>query len=237
MAKSVIVAPENPELREHAEAIRALGKRVVGDIIEIGRRLIAAKALAGHGGWLPWLDREFGWKERAAQNFIAVAEAAGKSAKFADLNVPVSALYLMAAPSTPSAVIEAVAERTAQRNRTSLPEVRTMIAAARPPLAAVKGFVLSSADAKRPTVRPAANTLEASDRVLTSADLEPAGREQAVRFLVDALAHFGALSADDDLLRADLRAHLDDRPALSARSAQRAIDIVFSLRQKLHLVH
>jgi len=104
-------------IAEHAEVIRALGKRVVHDIIEIGRRLIDAKKIAGHGGWLPWLDREFGWEERTARNFIAVAEAAGKSAKFADLDVPVSGLYLLAAPSTPAEVIEAVAERSDRGER------------------------------------------------------------------------------------------------------------------------
>ena len=50
-------------LAEHAAVIRALGKRVVGDIIEIGRRLTEAKRLAGHGGWLPWLD----WRDAASE--------------------------------------------------------------------------------------------------------------------------------------------------------------------------
>jgi hypothetical protein len=36
----------------------------------------------------------------------------GKSVKLTDLNIPVSGLYLLAAPSTPAEVIEAVAERS-----------------------------------------------------------------------------------------------------------------------------
>jgi hypothetical protein len=51
----------NPTLVEHAAAIRALGKRVVTDVIEIGARLTECKRIAGHGSWLPWLNREFGW--------------------------------------------------------------------------------------------------------------------------------------------------------------------------------
>jgi hypothetical protein len=35
-------------LAQHAEVIRALGKRVVHDVIEIGRRLTDAKARCGH---------------------------------------------------------------------------------------------------------------------------------------------------------------------------------------------
>src|SRR5437660_575869 len=44
-----------------ADTINSLRKRVAEGLIEIGRRLIEAKALAGHGRWLPWLEREFGW--------------------------------------------------------------------------------------------------------------------------------------------------------------------------------
>jgi DUF3102 family protein len=51
------------------------GKRAVADI-EIGRRLIEAKAIAGHGNWSPWLEREFGWAENTAINFMRVAESA-----------------------------------------------------------------------------------------------------------------------------------------------------------------
>jgi Protein of unknown function (DUF3102) len=51
-------------LRVHASCIRALGKRVADDIIEIGRHLTEAKRITGHGDWLPWLGKELGWDER-----------------------------------------------------------------------------------------------------------------------------------------------------------------------------
>jgi hypothetical protein len=91
----------NDVLAEHVAAINKLGKRVLADIIEIGERLVDVRDnLLDHGEWLPWLEREFGWKERSAQTFIQVYEAS-KSANFADLDLPVSAVYLLAAPSTP----------------------------------------------------------------------------------------------------------------------------------------
>jgi hypothetical protein len=71
----------------------ALGKRAVHDIIEIGRRLI--EELAGHGNWLPWLEREFGWSEQTARNYMAVAERF-KSPTVGDLLIDASALYLLA---------------------------------------------------------------------------------------------------------------------------------------------
>src|SRR5262245_35174593 len=51
----------DPRLAEHAAEIRRLYKRGVGDVTEIGRRLSECKKLVGHGNWLTFLEREFGW--------------------------------------------------------------------------------------------------------------------------------------------------------------------------------
>jgi hypothetical protein len=83
-------------LAEHAAVIRALGKRVVGDVIEMGRRLTDAKKIAGYGGWLPWLDREFGWSDDTARKLMQVSELA-ESRNLRDLSLPISGLYLLAA--------------------------------------------------------------------------------------------------------------------------------------------
>lgn len=100
---------------EQAEAIRVLGKRVIGDIIEIGNRLIAVKQCLDHGKWLPWLEREFGWSERTARNYIAVAQLfVGKSATVTDLQIDVGALYLLAGPSVPEVVREKAVELAEQ---------------------------------------------------------------------------------------------------------------------------
>jgi hypothetical protein len=118
-------------LAEHVAVIRALGKRVVRDIIEIGGRLTECKNIVGHGGWLPWLEREFGWSERAARNFMQAHELSLKSANFADLDVPVSALYLLAAPSTPGEVVDAAVDRAANGEKLTVEQVKDMIAEAR----------------------------------------------------------------------------------------------------------
>jgi hypothetical protein len=105
-----IATPADIKLAEHAEVIRTLGKRAIRDIIEIGRRLTDAKAIAGHGNWLPWLEREFGWSERTGRRFMEVHAITLKSANLADLTVDASSLYLLAAPSTSDEVREAVVE-------------------------------------------------------------------------------------------------------------------------------
>lgn len=79
-------------------------------IIEIGRELIAAKEECEHGDWLPWLDREFGWSEATAKNYMNVARAF-KSPTISDLNfsIDATALYALSAPGVPqSARDEAV---------------------------------------------------------------------------------------------------------------------------------
>jgi hypothetical protein len=115
-------------LAKHAKAIRALGKRVVGDVVEIGRRLADCRDHCKHGEWLPWLKREFGWTEQTALNFIRVHEVATKSKNFLDLNLPVSALYLLAAPSTPEEARAEVIARAEAGERMPVAEVKRVVA-------------------------------------------------------------------------------------------------------------
>jgi hypothetical protein len=118
-------------LRAHARVIQRLGRRAVTDIIEIGRRLTDAKGRLGHGKFLTWLAAEFGWSERTAENFMRVYDLSRKSEKFADLGVPVSALYLLAAPSTPDKALEEVAMRVGNGNGLSVAEVKDIITKSR----------------------------------------------------------------------------------------------------------
>jgi hypothetical protein len=120
-------------LIEHARQIRELGKRTVDQIIEIGRRLIECRKLVGHGAWLPWLEREFGWSDRTARNFMRAYDLAGsKLEKFSDLSLPVSALYLLAAPSTPERVRDDVIARAEAGEAISTADVKEAIAQAKP---------------------------------------------------------------------------------------------------------
>jgi hypothetical protein len=100
------VPRNDAEMAEYAREIRELGREAVG---QIGQRLIKAKALCRHGDWLPWLEREFGWGERTAQRYMAIARAlASNASRLTDLDIDLSALHLLAAPSTPPEVIDDV---------------------------------------------------------------------------------------------------------------------------------
>jgi Protein of unknown function (DUF3102) len=115
-------------LAEHAAVIRALGKRAISDIAEIGRRLNDAKDNhTKHGQWLPWLDREFGWTEQTALHFMRIDGVVAKSKKFLDLDIPVSGLYLLAAPSTAEEARTEVLSRSEDGEKLSLADVQRIV--------------------------------------------------------------------------------------------------------------
>ena len=115
-----------PALAEHAEQIRFLRDRVNGDIVEMGQRLIECKEMLGHGYWLPWLDREFGWTDRTARNFMAVA-GAFKSEPVSDLPIDAGALYLLAGPTVAEEARAEAIERAEAGERITKAEARRLI--------------------------------------------------------------------------------------------------------------
>lgn len=122
------------ELAEHVAQISTLGKRVVADIIEIGRLLTICCEIVDHGGWGDWLRANFDWTDRTALNYMRIYEMATKSEKFSDLeDLPVSALYLLARPSTPAAVRDEIIERAKADERVSYADVQAAIAREKPP--------------------------------------------------------------------------------------------------------
>jgi len=124
----------DPILAEHAVEIRQLGKRVIADVIEIGRRLTECKRICGHGNWLPWLDREFGWSADTAENYIAIFKRIGphaNSENSRNLNLPVHSLRMLAAKSTPETTRTDIIERAQSGEVILPPEVKRRIDAAK----------------------------------------------------------------------------------------------------------
>jgi hypothetical protein len=125
---------DSPVLAEHAEAIRMLRGRIVGDYAEIGRRLAEVKRIAGHGNWLPWLDREFEWSADTAERFIRVhkfIDGLSDSESVRNLVLPLSSVYLLAAPSTPQESRDKIIERAKTGEAVPAAEVKRVIAKGR----------------------------------------------------------------------------------------------------------
>jgi hypothetical protein len=180
------------ELEDHAQAIRTLGKRVIADIIEIGRHLAEARKLCGHGQWLPWLEREFAWADDTAGRFRSIYEMA-KSRNLRNLDLPVSALYLLAKSSTPPAVREEVLARAESGERVSHKEVAATIAQAK---------------AVAPAAQDRTKPLGAAEKVaaIDASDMSDAEKarafyhmaEQGKRMMADATRQLGELEGDQD---------------------------------------
>jgi hypothetical protein len=119
-------------LAEHAAAIRALRSRIASDVAEIGCRLVKVKSIVGYGNWLPWIDKEFGWSEDTAERFIRVhefIEGLSDSATVRNLilTLPVSSVYLLAAPSTPDEARAEILERAQAGEPVSVAETKRTI--------------------------------------------------------------------------------------------------------------
>ena len=129
-----------PVLAEHAAAIKTLGKRVVGDVIEIGRRLSECRALLKEeGGWRAWLKAEFVWDRKTASNFIHLFELSkSEGERVLPSNLPLRSLYLLAAPSTPESARDAVLALAANGEQLTHAQVAQVIAEAKPVKAARK---------------------------------------------------------------------------------------------------
>ena len=89
--------------RAAAERIRGRMQLAAESIIEVGRELIEQKKALGHGNFLPWIDAEFGMTDRTALNFMRVYEQFGSKSEMIS-NLRPTALYALAAPSTPEPV-------------------------------------------------------------------------------------------------------------------------------------
>jgi hypothetical protein len=97
--------------RDAARIVTVRLARTVEDILQIGQALQGAKAALGHGYFLRWLAAEVGISRQSAENFMAVAGrfGAGKFPTVGNLAcVPPAVLYVLAAPSTPTDVVDAV---------------------------------------------------------------------------------------------------------------------------------
>jgi len=89
-----------------AEDTRRRLKRSAMDIYCIGLNLLEAQNIIEHGEFLSWLRQEFGMSKTSAYEFINVAKAF--KSKFPIIgnlfnNITPTALYKLAAPSTPTA--------------------------------------------------------------------------------------------------------------------------------------
>lgn len=78
------------------------------NIVEIGKDLALVKERLPHGMFGPWIEREFGWSIRTAQNYLSVARLASETSPDVIELLPSKVVYGLASKSTPFAVKAAI---------------------------------------------------------------------------------------------------------------------------------
>lgn len=112
-------------VQEQTNEIKGLFRQSVENVLAIGRNLLKVKERLVHGQWLNWLEAEFDWTDRTALNFMNVAQQF-KSENISDLNIAASALYMLAAPSTPSEAREEAITRAQAGERITVSAARDL---------------------------------------------------------------------------------------------------------------
>lgn len=113
-AKPKTKTEKEQRLADLAKDTRYRLKRSALDIYHIGVNLLEAQSITEHGEFLPWLEQEFGMGKTSAYEFIHVAKAF--QSKFPIIGslinaITPTALYKLAAPSSPEAARAEAIER------------------------------------------------------------------------------------------------------------------------------
>ncbi|MEL6437959.1 MAG: DUF3102 domain-containing protein [Cyanobacteria bacterium J06621_8] len=97
---------QRSEIEEATAAIRERLRKAAQDIWEIGRMLSDVQSKLQRGQFDDWIKTEFDWSRRTAYKFISVFKRFDNSVNLEEVNIATSALYLLAAESTPDEVRE-----------------------------------------------------------------------------------------------------------------------------------
>lgn len=114
-------------IQQHTTELKSLIRHTSQSIIDIGKKLIEVKQQLGYGNFRNWLKAEFDWGIWTANKFIQVAKKFG-CVNFTHLDIAASALYLLAAPSTPSVACKKAIELATQGEAISHTKAKAIIA-------------------------------------------------------------------------------------------------------------
>jgi len=100
-------------VQQRAEEIKESVRRSAQEILITGEKLVEVRGILHQkkGSFDAWLSTEFGWSRSQAYNYINAFERFGSRPNFGQLDIAVSAINMLAAPSTPQDVVDEVLER------------------------------------------------------------------------------------------------------------------------------
>lgn len=129
----LIPAEQRNQVQAAAVDIVQAGRRAQDDLMKIGQRLIEVKGLLEHGQFQEWCETEFQMTARTARNMMNVAKVFGDKTETVSV-LSDSAMYLLAAPSTPEeARVEVIEQAQATGKTPTKAEVVETIKRHQPP--------------------------------------------------------------------------------------------------------
>jgi len=142
IVKTAVLPAPSLVLDGNAAEIRQRSKRVVADVIEIGRLLVQSKELLEKLGgltWSAWLEKEFDWSDQTAYRFVHLYRLSSDARLHTcvESDLPLRVLYQLAAPKA-KAAREEVAERIEVGGTPSRTVVNDAIAKAKGKIASSK---------------------------------------------------------------------------------------------------
>jgi hypothetical protein len=123
----ILDSEQRQVIQQRTGEIKERLRRSAQDIWEIGEKLAQVRSQLKHGQFETWLKAEFGWSRRTAYNFINVYETLAERATLAQIDIATSALYLLAAPSTPQNVREEFLQRAHEGQTITYKNIRQVI--------------------------------------------------------------------------------------------------------------
>jgi hypothetical protein len=123
----ILDSEQRQVIQQRTGEIKERLRRSAQDIWEIGQKLADVRSRLKHGHFETWLKAEFGWSRRTAYNFINVYEALAEPVNLAQMDIATSALYLLAAPSTPKNVREEILQRAYKGETLTHKSIRQVI--------------------------------------------------------------------------------------------------------------
>ena len=120
---------QREQVRQATEEIKKRLRRAAQDIWEIGKMLSVVQSQLQRGQFDDWIKTEFDWSRRTAYKFISVYKRFDRQINFAEVNIATSALYLLAAESTPENIRQDFIDKAQQGVKITHQEVKQQLAA------------------------------------------------------------------------------------------------------------
>lgn len=118
---------QREQIQQATEEIKQRLRRAAQDIWEIGKMLSVVQSQLQRGQFDDWIKTEFDWSRRTAYKFISVYKRFDRQINFAEVNIATSALYLLAAESTPENIRQDFIDRAQQGVKITHQEVKQQL--------------------------------------------------------------------------------------------------------------